>query len=123
VSKYADLVKPDRRALHFVPGGLAPGFQLRPDDAVAFQESMIDDSVVVDGVPDDVRSRFERLRARHLRGVIDYAAFAEVANQAIALYEPALQARFPEFYRGAAIPFADRDGTSAPRPRRIRGPR
>lgn len=110
---YAELVQPDRRTLHFVPGGLASGV-LRPDDAVAFQSSLIANAVLVDGVPDDLRSRFERLRDKHVRGVTDYANFAEVGNLAIGLYETALQARFLEFYRGRDVPFVERDGTTAP---------
>jgi hypothetical protein len=82
VGAYADLVEPDRRTLHFVPGGLAAG-TLHPDDAVAFQSALIADAVLVDAVPELLRSRFDRLRTKHVRGVSDYANFAEVCNLAI----------------------------------------
>src|ERR1700730_5814137 len=98
VGAYADLVEPDRRRLHFVPGGLAAG-TLHPDDAVAFQSALSADAVLVDAVPELLRSRFDRLRTKHVRGVSDYANFAEVCNLAIAMYEPTLQTRFLEFYR------------------------
>jgi len=35
-------------------------------------------------------------------------------NQAIGLYEPALQPRFVTFYLGREIPFVDGNGTAAP---------
>lgn len=110
---YADLVEPDRRTLHFVPGGLASGV-LRPDDAVAFQSTLIADAVLVDAVPDRLRSRFDRLHDKHVRGVTDYTNFAEVCNLAIGMYEPALKARFLDFYQGRDIPFTERDGSPAP---------
>jgi hypothetical protein len=113
VGAYAELVAADSRTLHFVPGGLAPGV-LRPDDAVAFQTSVIADAVLVEAVPGGVRSRFERLRDKHVRGVSDYENFAEVCNQATSMYEPVLQERFVEFFRGRDIPFTASDGTPAP---------
>jgi hypothetical protein len=110
---YADLIEADRRTLHFTPYGLAAGV-LRPDDAVAFQSEVIADVVLTGAVPDDIRAAFERLRDKHVRGVVDYGNFGEVCNQAVGLYEPALRRRFVEFYRGRDIPFVDRDGTAAP---------
>jgi hypothetical protein len=113
VGAYADLVEPDRRTLHFVPGGLAAG-TLHPNDAVAFQSALIADAVLVDTVPEELCSRFNRLSTKHVRGVSDYANFAEVCNLAIGMYEPALQMRFLEFYSGRDIPFTERDGSPAP---------
>jgi hypothetical protein len=110
---YADLIQPDRRTLRFTPYGLAPGV-LRPDDAVAFQSAVIADAVLAEAVPDEIRAEFGRLRDKHVRGVTDYGNFAEVCNQAIGLYEPALQLRFLQFYQGRDIPFIDRDGAAAP---------
>ena len=110
---YADLVQPDPRTLRFAPFGLAPAL-LDPDDAVAFQSAVIADAVLDDAIPDEIGSEFERLRDKHIRGVTDYRNFAEVGNQAIGLYEPALRLRFLQFYQGRDIPFTDRDGTAAP---------
>jgi len=110
---YADLIQPDRRTLRFAPYGLAPGV-LHPDDAVAYQSAVIADAALTDAVPDEIRSEFERLRDKHVRGVTDYRNFAEVANRAIGLYEPALRLRFLQVYQGRDIPFTDRHGTAAP---------
>jgi hypothetical protein len=110
---YADLIQPDRRTLRFAPYGLAPG-ELHPDDAVAFQSAVIADADLTEAVLDEIRSEFERLRAKQMRGVIDYGNFAEVGNQAIGLYEPALRLRFLQFYQGRDIPFIERDVTAAP---------
>jgi hypothetical protein len=110
--EYTELAQPDRRTLHFSPYGL--GGMLRPDDAVAFQSAVIADAILTDAVPDDLRARFARLHDKHIRGVIDYDNFAEVGNQAVGVYEPALRQRFIQFYQGWDIPFVDRDGIAAP---------
>jgi hypothetical protein len=92
---------------------VVPGV-LHPDDALAFQSAVIADAVLAGAVPDEIRTEFERLHDKHKRGVIDYGNFAEVCNQAIALYEPALRRRFIQFYQARDIPFTERDGTAAP---------
>jgi hypothetical protein len=79
-----------------------------------FQSEVIAAAVLVDPVADDVRCSFDRLRSKHVQGVTDYANFSEVCNLAIGIYEPALQARFLEFYHGREIPFSQRDGSPAP---------
>lgn len=112
MAEYAELTQPDRRTLHFTPLGLASG-TLDPKDAVAFQSAVIADAVLADAVPEEIRSAFERLRDKHVRGVIDYGNFAEICNQVLTLHEPALRTRFVRYYQGREIPFAERDGTPA----------
>lgn len=111
---FADVAEADERTLWFTPGGLSPGGMLSPDDAAAFQASLIADATLVDAVPDNLRNSFERLRRRHALGVIDYEQFTEVADDAVRLYEPALRYRFVEFYHGQPIPFTDKE--RRPRP-------
>lgn len=107
------LSAPDPRTLHFGAGALLPGL-LRPDDAVTVQEFAISSAVLSPAVPSELSEQFERLRDKHIRGVMDYRNFAEVGNDAIRLYEPALKQRFLEFYLGQDIPFIRRDGTATP---------
>lgn len=71
---FADLVESDQRTLHYVPGGLA--CVLHPDEAVEYQSALIADAVLVDAVREGLRSRFDRLRDKHVQGVTDYANFA-----------------------------------------------
>ncbi|GHJ54569.1 hypothetical protein [Micromonospora chersina] len=70
--------------------------------------------MLTDAVPADLRKSFERLRYQHGLGVVDYEQFIVVADAAIGLYEPALRARFIEFYRGQAIPLNDEEGRPQP---------
>ncbi|MDG4834196.1 hypothetical protein O7627_33570 [Solwaraspora sp. WMMD1047] len=112
MSVFAELAQADERALLFSPYGL--GGMLDRDDALAFQRALIADAVLTDTVPPGLRNSFERLRQKHALGVIDYEQFTEVADAAIGLYEPALRARFAEFYHGQPIPFTDEEGTAQP---------
>jgi hypothetical protein len=110
---YSRLIEPDSRTLHFGNQGLLPG-PMRPDDAVTVQQAAISRATLSTVVPTQLAESFERLRDRHVRGVVDYATFAETSNDALRLYEPALKQRFVEFYQGHDIPFARSDGTVAP---------
>ncbi|MEU4477778.1 hypothetical protein AB0F68_06880 [Micromonospora sp. NPDC023966] len=111
---FAELTKPDERTLRFTSMGLSLGGLLHQDDALAFQRSQIAGAVLTDAVPVDLRKSFERLRYQHSLGVVDYEQFTVVADAAVGLYEPALRARFIEFYRGQAIPFTDGEGRLQP---------
>ena len=111
---FTELTKPDERTLRFTSMGLSLDGMLHQDDALAFQRSQIADAVLTEAVPTDLRNSFERLRHKHGLGVIDYEQFTDVADDAIGLYEPALRARFTEFYRGRAVPFTDKDGRPQP---------
>ncbi|MEU4398244.1 hypothetical protein [Micromonospora orduensis] len=111
---FSELAKPDERTLRFTPYGLSLGGTLHPDDALAFQRSVVADAVLTEGVPAELRKLFERLRHKHGLGLVDYEQFTEVADDAIGLYEPALRARFSEFYRGRPVPFANKEGRPQP---------
>ncbi|WP_446210359.1 hypothetical protein [Micromonospora sp. IBSANI012] len=87
---------------------------MHQDDALAFQRSLIADAVLADAVPSDLRNSFERLRHKHSLGLVDYEQFTDVADAAVGLDEPALRARFAEFYRGQPIPFTDKEGRPQP---------
>ncbi|MET7752823.1 hypothetical protein [Micromonospora sp. NPDC005367] len=111
---FAELTKPDERTRRFTSMGLSLGGLLHEDDALAFQRSQVAGAVLTDAVPADLRASFERLRGQHSLGVVDYEQFTVVADAAIGLYEPALRARFVEFYRGRVIPFTDEEGRPQP---------
>ncbi|MFD3944975.1 hypothetical protein [Streptomyces sp. NPDC058579] len=93
-----DLRAVDERVLPFNPYGF--GGRLAPDDALAFQQQVIAQYVLVDNVAEGTRQRFEQLRHVFCYGVLCYDVFTMVGDAALLVFEQALRDRFIAFHQG-----------------------
>lgn len=74
ISTLEDLREPDGRTQHFTPFGLATTHMLTPDAALAYQQSMLGGTDLVEEVTEGTRLSFERLRTLYVYGVLEYEA-------------------------------------------------
>ena len=99
-SDYEDLIRPDPVTAHFGPNGLMTDRVLRPEGSATFLTDVIRRAELSAGVPDDVRSTFERVRELFRYGVFRYPFFTVADHVAWTIPETALGVRFVERYDG-----------------------
>lgn len=103
-----DLRAADERTLHFTPYGL--GGAMRPEDALAFQQRVIERYELAPEVAHGTRQRFEQLRSVYAYGLLCYDLFTVVRDAALLVVEQALRDRFVDFHDGTVC-FRDGTGT------------
>jgi hypothetical protein len=104
-----ELRQVDERTLAFAPLEMALSGQMRPEDAVLYQQEVISHAELVPAVGEHTRATFERLRMLYSYGVLYYDIFTIVEDQAHLVLEFALRERFLAFYDGA-VPTEDAEG-------------
>ena len=92
------LQTPDERALVFNSFGF--GGRLQPEAAARFQASTVASARLAEGVPEGIRSYWERVLLLHRHGVLEYEFFSAAADLSLLALEGALRRRFVDFYSG-----------------------
>lgn len=103
----ADLTRPDPLTLRFTPYGLSLAGKLRPEDSLAYLQSMVEDVELVPAVPSEIRVALDRLNQLHVCGLWNYGFFSVVVDSAWLLPEAALGLRFIEAHPDG-VPFRRR---------------
>jgi hypothetical protein len=83
----------------FWPLGLS-GALMPPDASLLNLRDSIDRAVLVNEVPSEVRSNFERVRKTYLNGLMEYDLFTVADDDARLILEGALRVRFMTYHEG-----------------------
>jgi len=103
-----ELRSADELTLRFNPWGF--GGRLEPAASARYLSELLAYAALREGVPEDVRLNFERVRNVFLHGLLDYDLFSAAYDLGHLALEGALRARFVDFYAGQIPIF--RDGLS-----------
>lgn len=108
IKTLAELCEPDERTLHFSPLGL--GDNMRPEDAVDFQQHVVARHDLVPTVAEGTRQSFEQLRMIFSYGLLCYDIYTLVDDHALLVFEQALRDRFIDFHQGTVTFVNPKDG-------------
>ena len=98
-----DLTTPDRMTLRFSPAGLLTAGELRPADSLRYLDEMLAQAHLESDVPSEVAGPFERVKAVHRHGILNYGFFTVAFTEASLLPELALGVRFVAQYPAGVV--------------------
>ncbi|MFB7277178.1 hypothetical protein ACFCZV_08720 [Streptomyces hydrogenans] len=104
IKSLKELQAVDERTLIFTPLGLG---RMSPEDSADFQQRVVAELHLVDGVAEATRARFEQLRTAFIHGVLCYELFTLVEDSTRLALEQALRDRFAAQHEDQEIEVRD----------------